>query len=44
MVMKPQPFFEAVESLHTKPPLVFVAARKSFFPRGCRTIFKWRRS
>src|SRR5258706_5824827 len=32
MVMKPQPFFEAVESLHTKPPIVLLSPRgKGFF-------------
>jgi tRNA (guanine37-N1)-methyltransferase len=29
MVMKPEPFFEAVESLKTKPPIVLLS------PRGC---------
>ncbi len=31
MVMKPQPFFEAVESLHTKPPIVLLSPRGKVF-------------
>ena len=31
MVMKPQPFFEAVESLNTKPPIVLLSPRGSVF-------------
>src|SRR6266567_3211239 len=31
MVMKPQPFFEAVESLHTKPPIVLLSPRGRVF-------------
>src|SRR6266704_839772 len=31
MVMKPQPFFEAVESLHTKPPIVLLSPRGRAF-------------
>jgi tRNA (guanine37-N1)-methyltransferase len=31
MVMKPQPFFEAVESLDTKPPIVLLSPRGSVF-------------
>jgi tRNA (guanine37-N1)-methyltransferase len=31
MVMKPQPFFEAVESLNTKPPIVLLSARGRVF-------------
>ena len=31
MVMKPQPFFEAVESLNTKPPIVLLSPRGRVF-------------
>src|SRR5256714_1087960 len=31
MVMKPQPFFEAVESLDTKPPIVLLSPRGRIF-------------
>jgi tRNA (guanine37-N1)-methyltransferase len=31
MVMKPQPFFEAVESLHTQPPIVLLSPRGRVF-------------
>ena len=31
MVMKPQPFFEAVESLETKPPIVLLSPRGRVF-------------
>lgn len=31
MVMKPQPFFEAVESLRTKPPIVLLSPRGRVF-------------
>jgi tRNA (guanine37-N1)-methyltransferase len=31
MVMKPQPFFEAVESLHTEPPIVLLSPRGRVF-------------
>jgi len=31
MVMKPQPFFEAVESLQTKPPIVLLSPRGRVF-------------
>src|SRR5437762_11182852 len=31
MVMKPQPFFEAVDSLGTKPPIVLLSARCRVF-------------
>jgi len=31
MVMKPQPFFEAVESLNTKPPIVLLSPRGGVF-------------
>src|SRR5258706_7618309 len=31
MVMKPQSFFEAVESLHTKPPIVLLSPRGKVF-------------
>jgi tRNA (guanine37-N1)-methyltransferase len=31
MVMKPQPFFEAVESLNTKPPVVLLSPRGRVF-------------
>ena len=31
MVMKPQPFFEAVESLHSKPPIVLLSPRGRVF-------------
>jgi tRNA (guanine37-N1)-methyltransferase len=31
MVMKPQPFFEAVESLNTKPPIVLLSPRGRIF-------------
>jgi tRNA (guanine37-N1)-methyltransferase len=31
MVMKPQPFFEAVESLKTKPPIVLLSPRGRIF-------------
>lgn len=31
MVMKPQPFFEAVESLATKPPIVLLSPRGRVF-------------
>jgi tRNA (guanine37-N1)-methyltransferase len=31
MVMKPQPFFEAVESLDTKPPIVLLSPRGRLF-------------
>jgi tRNA (guanine37-N1)-methyltransferase len=31
MVMKPQPFFEAVESLKTKPPIVLLSPRGRVF-------------
>jgi tRNA (guanine37-N1)-methyltransferase len=31
MVMKPQPFFEAVESLNTKPPIVLLSPRGTVF-------------
>src|SRR5438045_1203143 len=31
MVMKPQPFFEAVESLNTKPPIVLLSPRGKVF-------------
>ena len=31
MVMKPQPFFEAVESLYTKPPIVLLSPRGRVF-------------
>ena len=31
MVMKPQPFFEAVESLHAKPPIVLLSPRGRVF-------------
>src|SRR4051812_50176029 len=31
MVMKPQPFFEAVESLNTRPPIVLLSPRGRVF-------------
>jgi len=31
MVMKPQPFFEAVESLNTEPPIVLLSPRGRVF-------------
>src|ERR1700693_5451391 len=31
MVMKPQPFFEAVEALETKPPIVLLSPRGRVF-------------
>src|SRR6476469_3564609 len=34
MVMKPQPFFEAVESLHTTPPVVLLSPRGRVFSHG----------
>lgn len=34
MVMKPQPFFEAVESLNTKPPVVLLSPRGRVFGHG----------
>jgi tRNA (guanine37-N1)-methyltransferase len=34
MVMKPQPFFEAVESLNTKPPIVLLSPRGRVFSQA----------
>ena len=34
MVMKPQPFFEAVEALKTKPPIVLLSPRGRVFAHG----------
>src|SRR5918992_1782221 len=33
MVMKPEPFFEAVESIGAKPPVVLLSPRGAAFPQ-----------
>ena len=44
MVMKPQPFFEAVESLNTKPPIVLLSPRGRVFSHADAERFTQARS